>query len=237
LAVGFLRFLGRHIGASILGAFAVTLLTLGYADQAKNILTTFEPWQLQGSGALLFVISVVMILYHWDQDRERVARPTAAPSPTREAPATRLPPLHEEAAVATLPTPVQPVNAKRTIDRPMVGKSVTLAKLMNLYQDTTRIQADKAAEIYIGKWMQVTGNIKDITKLSGTQISVALGILVKPENMFHPDLMSTTWLLFDDGNEHLEALQAGESLTVLGQIDRIDMYSVSLKHCEIIHPD
>ena len=77
--MAFLRFLGKHLFAAIFGGAGIVLLALGYADQARDILK-FQPWQLQAAGALLFIVSVILILYKGEADHVARLQPAAAPA-------------------------------------------------------------------------------------------------------------------------------------------------------------
>lgn len=74
------RFFRRHLIASLFGATGVIFAALGYADQARAIRTTFEPWQLQALGASLFVVFVVMVLISYGRSPQAVPISAADPN-------------------------------------------------------------------------------------------------------------------------------------------------------------
>lgn len=217
--MGFFRFLGRHILASILGAVGVTLAILGYADQARDVLTGFDPWQLQASGAGLFVVAVVMILYRWDQEQSlKVAQGPHAPSAPREIISDAAPPKAERIEAAPKPPPSS--SGKRIY----VGENITPKVLSAMFEGKTTLQGKRATEPFVGKWMRVSGTFKDLSMINERIASLSLR---------HPYETSVR-LYFRTDFERLEILHGGERLTIDGEIERIDPATVALEKCEIV---
>lgn len=93
--------------------------------------------------------------------------------------------------------------------------------LMKLYKERTEVQAEKAAAIYIGKWMRVTGTVRDI------QRSVRRGRTVYLQERNTPSLH------FKKGFGQLDILHRGDVIHAEGRVWAITGSIVILDDCEI----
>lgn len=95
--------------------------------------------------------------------------------------------------------------------------------LMKFYEDRTSIQGDQLAKNYIGKWLRVSGSVGNASvKLSSVVATIRLG-----DGKFLMLLFSEEWI------ERVSVLIGGQTIEVIGQIDQIADYSVTLKNCEL----
>jgi len=172
-------------------------------------------WPLQIDGAVLFntAFLLVGILLLWPATR--LPWPLASASPTPPPPPPQAPPPARPASV--IPT-TKPPGVRTKQDRVIVD--VEPAYLLNLYKDHTSLQGQKLAEPYIGKWMQVSGPIGDVGNgiLTFANIEVTNGV----------------YMMFDKHAPSLAVLRKGQIITVLGRIDEIKRFDVTLVDCEIV---
>jgi hypothetical protein len=150
-----MTFFGRHVGASIFGACGVILAALGYADQAGTIITSFEPWQLQATGAALFVLFVIMVLASYDKAHLNQRQANAQPTPSEIAsPLQALSQSFPEARTSE-PSP------------DVLPELVVNAYLSLMTSKHTVLQEEKFLQPYDGKWMQFELEIASLEKSDG----------------------------------------------------------------------
>ena len=228
--MGFFRFLGRHVGASIFGGVGIVLAALGYADQAQAIATGFEPWALQATGAVLFVISVVMILYRFDQERPASAPASAKPLPSAKP--EKRPPQRPVETSPPVPAPAPPVS---TEDRIFVAENLAPDALMKMCEGKTSHQGQRAIQPFLGKWFRLSGVCADFNMLGDdfAVVRFARAPIAVFQDSSLPDMRSVS-AYFRSGFERLEMLQGGEQMVVDGKIKEIDVLTFKLDHCEIV---
>jgi hypothetical protein len=227
--VGFFRFLGRHLWAAVGGAIGLMFLAAGYADEGLKLWAIVQPWQLQALGATFFVIAIIMILYQWDQERLKTsidsAVPIAAPLPSPPSNALAPPPKTKPVS-APVPAPIS-----STENRVILGPNLTPEVLMRLCVGKTQVQAQRAIQLYIGKWMKVKGLVEDVSASDNwttVRIAPATG---------SSDGYADVALYFRDQREHVEVLQKGDHIVALGEIESISDSSVGLEKCELLTGD
>jgi hypothetical protein len=94
--------------------------------------------------------------------------------------------------------------------------------LAGIYDKKTEVQGARAAEIYLGKWIQVSGKVTDV--------SADHTVLIKSDG----DGM-TVFLRFPrKESDRLQILPRGHFLKVNGQIKRITPNWVMLENCELV---
>lgn len=150
-----------------------------------------------------------------------------------------------------LPTPLVPASAPGKADerlpsattrevsretaqgRVFLGKSMTPKALMEICRNKTRMQAKKAVEVYVGKWMKIAGTVSNITD-NESWITVHLEtVKLTNETMGDWYTMATIALYFRGQREHLEVLQKGDMITAIGEIETITQESIGLEKCEL----
>ncbi len=129
--------------------------------------------------------------------------------------------------------------------------NVTPRFLAGLHKDhMTTLEAEAAAERYIGKWMAVSGLLSDMSYMDEqrTILRVTMEEFTEPVKgeglkavLEHLErgLSITSFLDFNDRKwiERLTVLNSGDEISVLGQITTIDRHWILLENCELISAD
>jgi hypothetical protein len=133
----------------------------------------------------------------------------------------------------TVPTPVvvpiQPVDFPTSVSlsdgRIFVSSTISPSDLRHLADNKTSLEAHSAVQPYIGKWMRVSGEVRNVHPPQ------RYGQLVT----FSGGSSSLILLLFDlKWKEHISMLRKGQAITVIGQIQVIDSDEVRLESCELV---
>jgi hypothetical protein len=123
--------------------------------------------------------------------------------------------------------------------RIFVGANITPVYLMSLSHEPGRTSAQAAVlvEPFMNKWMRVSGVMSDVnyTYVEGERSFVTMTF--KKDSSIDP----TTWLYHaslymyfrKDWIDRLLILKPGDQLTVIGKIDKVYGYNVSLDFCEL----
>jgi hypothetical protein len=213
----FLKEIGRDVRSSIVDKLTVGILfiltAIGIAIW-KAIESQPIPWVLFTLLVLiaisLFVVAIVLLIKtrkapvqgkeHEGSVLESVTAPTIADLPQE----VKLPPKYSNLEI---------------ID-------VTPDYLIGLFDQHTSIQAQRLIEPYIGKWMRVSGKLRDISDHTyGSQLSFERSRLGGNVYM---------WFRQPDRKDRLSVLRRGTRLTVLGQIQWVNNMEVNLDNCELI---
>jgi hypothetical protein len=121
----------------------------------------------------------------------------------------------QEIARATDATPV--IEARIFAER-------TAEELMNFFAGHTTVDANKLLEVYMGKWLQVSGVFDDVT-------AHHLGLTVYIELPNH----SSVFMQFEpEWHDRLLMLKRGSIITVVGKIHRVSWTNLALRECELI---
>lgn len=154
---------------------------------------------------------------------QRNEKPTIKPTPEESAPVpSQLPPLTQGPLAEAVPE-----------NRILLGEKVTPKFLADLRAGKTKIQADRAISMYLGKWMRHTGVVQDTDTLRGDRAMISFRI----SNPFELSALAANVIAFFDvvPNE-LEILHRGDEVTVLGQLEQMDEFGLKLTKCELIRP-
>lgn len=125
---------------------------------------------------------------------------------------------------ASLPTPSQVT--PRAIEQDKHGRIIldlTPEYLVGLYAEHTVVQADKIVEVYIGKWLRVSGNVKNVSKYSNS----AMVLMITNGAITAADFTAQRW------TDHALTLRMNTEIRVLGKLSRVDQAAVYLTECEI----
>jgi hypothetical protein len=106
--------------------------------------------------------------------------------------------------------------------RLLIPSEVTVEQISQPFNELTQVQATRATERYIGKWMQYSGKVVDI---------VGGAIFLRDEEKGHGRVLAT---FGSDWQERLELLPVGKRLKVEGLISKVDKGGVWLEKSEII---
>ena len=131
-----------------------------------------------------------------------------------------------------------PVKADEQQGRVFVGETITVAYLVGLFNEPgrTSFQARTLVEPYIGKWMKVSGVMKDVMRTNVDQKFVQMVFERDPSIEYtHPLFYAQLTMYFrNDWIQRVLILKVGDQLTVIGQIDRVDRISLQLENCELV---
>jgi hypothetical protein len=120
-------------------------------------------------------------------------------------------------------------------ERDFVRDNITAEYLMSIFNEPgrTTVQGNTLVEPYIGKWMKVSGVMRDVRK------NEFFSQMTFERN---PRLERTDWLYYTDlymlfrGNwiQRVVILRPGDRLTVIGQIERVSSIDLQLNNCELV---
>jgi tRNA_anti-like len=118
------------------------------------------------------------------------------------------------------------VVAKASATRVFVSDAITPEFLSAFSDGHTAMQANELIKPYVGKWMKVTGQIRNVEShriLSMLTFESADQVSGIPIMCF-----TTEW------TDRLAMLRRGEGVTVVGRITGASQHSVSLENCELV---
>jgi len=116
------------------------------------------------------------------------------------------------------------VRGSQSTDRVVVD--VTPEYLGKLCKGLTTVQAQKSVELYIGKWMRVSGTVRNV-RANDSLVAVEL----KTNRGYDITAYFREKTMFD----HISVLRLGNQIGVLGEIDSVATYGISLEKCELIN--
>ena len=113
-------------------------------------------------------------------------------------------------------------------ERAYVGSNITPEYLSRLFDGHTQLQTQSLTNIYIGKWMRVSGRVEDVSSGSRT-MSATLEL-----SRIH--LYPKVSLTFDKvkWNDRISILTVGDDIVVDGRISNIGQTWTYLEDCEIL---
>jgi hypothetical protein len=123
--------------------------------------------------------------------------------------------------VRSLTTPTKPKKDNGEVERIFVD--ATPAYLTGLLKDRLVIHGQKLVEPYIGKWLSITGAVTDVDYDSVT-------MRLDPLNS-----ISSIYLHFDiKWKGHIHTLRENQQISVIGKIVKIELFHLTMVHCELI---
>jgi hypothetical protein len=107
--------------------------------------------------------------------------------------------------------------------------SMTPKELVGVYLGRTDVQGKVLAKTYQGKWLEVSGELADVA-IYGTFPSKVAALTFREFNSPSVQLwFNRKWI------SRLSMLSKGDNLTVLGQVESVEQYTVRVGNCEIIN--
>ncbi len=103
---------------------------------------------------------------------------------------------------------------------------VTPEYLTGLFDEHTDIQAEKLVEAFVGKWVRVSGAVRNV-KASGEDGATVY--------LSRETAGASVSMEFNDRSA-VEVLKKGGLVTAIGQIERVDSLWVGLGNCELERP-
>lgn len=112
--------------------------------------------------------------------------------------------------------------------------NVSAEYLTGFFREHTSIQADKLAEAYLGKWMQVSGYVKNVWSSSAGK-EYHLILIHQPDK--EPKYPSVYCLLnFGmEWSERLSVIKRDDPLTAIGKILKVASSDLELSECEVLN--
>jgi|HubBroStandDraft_2_1064218.scaffolds.fasta_scaffold00123_2 hypothetical protein len=109
--------------------------------------------------------------------------------------------------------------------RVMIPASVRPSQIMSVFFDGkhTSLEADRATQPYIGKWMTFSGSVEDVSEGQLHFIDA-----VDQHNVRVFASFDASW------RQHLEVIPRGQNVTVVGRVARACRLYFALDHCEIV---
>jgi hypothetical protein len=165
---------------------------------------------------LLILAGLIVVVVGYMEDRQRALHTPGGLSPLPASLFPAAPP----AVQGRLP---------KTQQRVFVGKEVTPKYLNKLLEGRTKIQAQALVDIYVGKWMKVSGKLATVS--SPSEPSFTMQVTFKTKTLEFNDLymfFSSKW------RDRLAIMTIGQQITVVGKIDEVNAFGVQLKECELV---
>ena len=141
--------------------------------------------------------------------------------------------IPESMPIASPTKPTASSYPERQEVRISVGKEITPQFLLGLYATQTSVQAGKVSEIYIGKWIHVSGVVTDVQEfndLDGDLTMVHLhiqGDQPKKRSALVLSVFRRPWA------ERALMLTRGANVNIFGQIKETSWKWLDLDHCEL----
>ena len=118
--------------------------------------------------------------------------------------------------------------------------SVTPRFLASLYRGHTKAEGDKLLDLYRGRWMHVSGTVKnaDDFEFGGKHVTLQIGPGGFLDRVFGA-LTDTNVLAYFDSkwDDQIAALHAGDRITIVGNIDAMSDDGPVLQTCELRTPE
>jgi hypothetical protein len=151
---------------------------------------------------------------------------------TEDRQAPPVPPLVEKKDDAAIQPPFKtklelPTSVYRNADTPSkIPSTYSAAQILNLYASRTRLQADLVIEPEIGKWIEISGEVVNVSKV-GNDISVSVALDGDLSNV------RVSSCHFDDHHATAASLCRSDHIIIFGCLARADLLGISLDHCEL----
>jgi len=202
---------------------------------ARGWLITIKPellYLLERPITSTVILSTLVILGLITHAYFETRRPLSVPRTTTDV--GRLDSLSEgkETIVGSARPEGTPAALKQDEPRISVGKEVTPQFLLDLYKNNTSAQAGKLAEIYVGKWIHVSGIVKDVQKLDLGKGDYAMVHLYVPGSQSNKRAVTAILLFRTQWSERALMLPSGARVKVVGQIKETSWKWLDLENCE-----
>jgi hypothetical protein len=209
----------------------------GYALDARDLAALgIQPWIWQAVGAAIYFASVSALLYGAQRDTAAIAEKIDASLQALigERQASQIVVRRSEPIG---PIKIEPVQFERTPIQPQLAKleqqisepvilDVTPEFLYGLYDGRTTVQGDRLAEGYIGKFIQVSGPMHNVSnQFSDGTFNVSM----------HPGGLRSISMEFDEKwFDRLSLFPVNTLIKVRGRIKSLGSYMIMLTNCDIV---
>jgi hypothetical protein len=130
--------------------------------------------------------------------------------------------IKEREAAAESPAASSPATTPATAPK-KTFIDVSPAYLMDLYKNRTSVQGDALASAYVGKWIVVTGKVRDIYETGGT---FTAQIYDKDEKFISASFSK-------EASERISHVAHGTTITISGEVAYIDLTRTKLQSCDL----
>ncbi|SRR6266404_209730 len=144
------------------------------------------------------------------------------PKPTAVVPLVKQP-------IVAIPMPVQEPPPIKS-DRVILGPHLTPKYFYELLKGKTELQANKLVELYIGKWMRISGKVTNISESLTEKtliISITLTDSILPYPMVAMAFNKAEW------HDHISVISKGEQISAIGKIRSVEQNWTWLEDCEL----
>jgi hypothetical protein len=109
-----------------------------------------------------------------------------------------------------------------TSDRVFVD--VTPDYILDLGKDQTTVHRQIRVGIYLGKWLKVSGLVRNVTAIPSQSgiVTISLG-----DNRGIDLYFNMTWI------DRVQLLKVGQNISAIGEIDQIRRTEIVLQNCEL----
>lgn len=136
--------------------------------------------------------------------------------------------IEQEAAVSDTP----PEEVEKVEERVFVPESVTPDYLRNIFSENTSLQAEKLASAFMGRWIEVTGQVVNV--LSGLGGGANVSIMKEGAELGSREGLRNIYLHIPKGADRAAMLRRGDVVKAQGRIHDIGAYDVTLDPAELI---
>lgn len=112
-------------------------------------------------------------------------------------------------------------------ERVFLADGVSSADLAKPFHDLTEVDAEALASRHVGKWMRVSGTVRDVAKDQGGNIRVEF------ETPLFATVERLRLVFTGQDKERAASLPKGAAVTAIGRIRSISYFGVTLDFCEI----
>jgi hypothetical protein len=134
---------------------------------------------------------------------------------------------------ASVPTIPQTAPAPSSHPVPLPPLDVTPDYLMGLYRDRLAVQADKLAELYIGKRIEISGRLDEVSgPTSGPKDFNRDKMCVYLKNTINIIVLISLYFRIT-WNERLEVMQKNQKISAICEISSIRSVSLELDNCDL----
>lgn len=216
-------------------AVGIALLAVPKATPFIGDLPAWLGLTILGFGVLLIALSTGTRIY------EAIGAPHVylrSPFYRLGAVETKRPPLAQTAPSKTKPLPLPTIASAATATTALQAPPASLEKRIFIdrtpeqlcaeLQGVTGVKGQARIALYLGKWLRVTGPLGNVHKISDTERMVTFA----DRDIFHYNVV---WAGVRDREsvERLDVKDAGDPITIVGRIDRVDIQNVHLESSEL----
>ncbi len=180
----------------------------GYQNEVTNFLVSSAPPKI----AFFLAISALVLSLLFKVEHEELKKQFY------ETPENDLTPETKEGVKLPL--------AKKSDERIVVD--VTLDYILGFFKEHTNTQAQKLIEIYIGKWIKISGEVSDVNEIQNV-------VQVYLRKVSQNSIYQAFFLFEDQANkDRAKLLRREQKITVFGKVIKADPHTIYLENCEFV---